>query len=80
MRGHVIIKKNKNKNTKRESMSDNQVQDILPLNMPIFVYEVQQFLRFDNFDHCFVSSYSAIWAPLTQWTNKDPIWNRTTKS
>ena len=41
-------------------MFDNKVKDILTWNAHKSVHEVQKFLGFANFYHCFICSYSAI--------------------
>ena len=52
-------------------MYQDKIQTIQEWPVPSTVKEVQSFLGFANFYHCFISDYSQIAAPLTTLTRKN---------
>lgn len=52
-------------------MDKSKVSAVLDWEPPKSVKEVQRFLEFANFYHCFISNYSGTVAPLTNLTKKN---------
>ena len=61
----------------RLKMDPSKVQTIQDWPEPHKVKDVQSFLGFTNFYHCFISNYSDIVIPLTWLTRKGIPWNFT---
>ena len=57
------------------TMSTGKVQTIQDWPKPCKVKDIQSFLEFANFYHCFIDNYSNIITPLTQLTCKGTPWN-----
>ena len=57
------------------TMSEDKVTTICDWPEPRKVKDIQSFLGFTNFYHCFIFNYSDIVVPLTQLTQKDAPWN-----
>ena len=56
-------------------MSLDKIQTISDWPEPRKVKDIQSFLSFANFYHCFIFNYSDIVVPLTWLTRKDAPWN-----
>src|SRR5207245_7167617 len=56
-------------------MSQDKIQSICDWPEPRKVKDIQSFLRFANFYHCFINNYSNIVIPLTRLTCKNAPWN-----
>jgi hypothetical protein len=56
-------------------MSEDKVKTIQDWPKPKKVKDVQSFLGFANFYHCFIYNYSNIIVPLTCLTRKSALWN-----
>ena len=56
-------------------MAQDKVQCIVDWPEPHKVKDVQSFLGFCNFYHCFIHRYTEIAIPLTQLTCKNAPWN-----
>ena len=57
------------------TMSPDKIQTILDWPESCKVKDIQSFLVFANFYHCFIFNYSNIMVPLTWLTWKDAPWN-----
>ena len=57
------------------TMSQDKVTAICDWPEPRKVKDIQSFLGFANFYHCFIFNYSDIVVPLTRLTQKDAPWN-----
>src|SRR6266481_458934 len=57
------------------TMAAYKVQAIQDWPEPCKVRDVQSFLGFTNFYHCFIYSYSMITVPLMQLTKKNVLWD-----
>ena len=57
------------------TMAQNKVDIIRDWPEPRKVKDIQSFLGFTNFYHCFIYNYSDIVVPLTRLTWKDAPWN-----
>lgn len=55
-------------------MSEDKVKAILDWLVPRKVKDIQSFLGFTNFYHCFIHKYSDIIIPLTRLTHKGTPW------
>ena len=58
-------------------MSTEKVKAISDWLEPWKVKDIQSFLGFANFYHCFIHNYSNIVVPLTRLTRKDTPWKFT---
>ena len=59
------------------TMAQNKVQIIQDWPEPCKFKDIQSFLGFTNFYHCFIYEYSRIIVPLTYITHKNVPWNFT---
>ena len=57
------------------TMAPKKIQVIQDWPKPRKVKDIQSFLRFTNFYHCFIPEYSKITVPLMCLTRKDAPWN-----
>src|SRR5882724_13316897 len=57
------------------TMAPYKVQIIQDWPIPWKVKDIQSFLGFANFYHCFIHGYSEITVPLTCLTHKDTPWH-----
>ena len=57
------------------TMSPDKITTIADWLEPCKVKDIQLFLGFANFYHCFIFNYSDIMVPLTWLTQKDTPWN-----
>ena len=57
------------------SMTKDKVKAICNWPEPQSVKDIQSFLNFTNFYHCFIQNYMDSTIPLTQLTQKDTPWN-----